>query len=76
MESAPAWRVFEVAVPADADPGKDDFTVHDQLLAALARKLGIRGGGDGSSAIPAEAVRIVRKSFDARNVQRSGETSG
>lgn len=65
-----------MAVPADADPGKDDFTLHNQLLAALARKLGIRGGGDGSPAIPADAVRIVRKSFDARNVQRSGETSG
>lgn len=64
-------------MPADADPGKDDFGVHDPLLAALARKLGIRGGRDESSpAIPAEAVRIVRKSFDARNVQRSGEAVG
>ncbi len=78
LECSPAWRVFEVAVPADIDTGKDDFTVHEPLLAALARKLGVRskGGSSNSPAIAADAVRIVRKSFDARNVQRSGEASG
>ncbi|PRW58781.1 proton phosphate symporter [Chlorella sorokiniana] len=60
-----------------ASAGKEDFNVHEPLLAALARKLGIRGGGDGGGpAIPADAVRVVRKSFDARNVQRSGEATG
>ena len=65
-------------MPADADPGKDDFSVHPQLLAALARRLGIRGrSGEGPQpAIPADTVRIVRKSFDARSVQRSGEAAG
>ena len=77
VESAPSWRVFEVAVPVEADPGKDDFDVHAPLLAALARKLGIRGGSsDGSPPIAADAVCIVRKSFDARSVQRSGEATG
>ncbi|KAI7842970.1 hypothetical protein COHA_003375 [Chlorella ohadii] len=78
VDCCPAWRVFEVAVPADIDPGKDDFDVHDALLAALARKLRVRsrGGSGGSPAIAADAVRIVRKSFDARNVQRSGEVAG
>jgi hypothetical protein len=37
--------VFGVVVPADDDPGKDDYiSVHPALLAALARKLGLRGG--------------------------------
>lgn len=66
VESAPAWRVFGVSVPAEEDPGKDDYTtVHFQLLAALARKLRVRGG----TSLPAAAVRVVRKSFDARKAR-------
>lgn len=61
VESAPAWRVLNVSVPAEVDPGKDDYSVHPALLAALAKKLNARGGP-----LPPEAVRLVRKSFDAR----------
>lgn len=44
VESAPAWRVFGVVVPADKDLGKDDYvSVHPALVAALARKLGVLG---------------------------------
>lgn len=78
VESAPAWRVFGVSVPAEQDPGKDDFGVHPALLAVLARKLGIRAGsGDSASspALPASAVRVVRKSFDAR-ISKGGDAMG
>lgn len=79
VESAPAWRVFGVSVPADQDPGKDSFGVHPALLAALARKLGIRAGSSsgasgGGLALPDSAVRVVRKSFDARSGKGSGAT--
>lgn len=72
METAPAWRVFGVSVPADQDPGKDDYGVHAPLLAALSKKLGVRSGSIG---LPAEAVRVVRKSFDARS-SKGGEPAG
>lgn len=67
VETAPAWRVFGVSVAADDDPGKDDFGVHPALLEALARKL-----PKASAALPAEAVRVVRKSFDARPTTKTG----
>ena len=51
-------------MPADADPGKDDFGVHDPLLAALARKLGIRGSGDGSAATAAAAGEAPAEGAD------------
>jgi hypothetical protein len=102
VDIAPVWRVFGVTVAAEEDPGKDDFTVHPQLLAALSKKLGVRrqytggpaagGGGsedsddDGSKApppppqqpktlplLPAAAVRVVRKSFDARTTTKGAE---
>ena len=55
--------------------------MHPQLLAAVAKKLGVRrsGGGEGGEAasaaapaLPADAVRIVRKSFDARSATKTG----
>ncbi len=78
VQSTPAWRVFGVSVPAEQDPGKDEFGVHPALLAALARKLGIRAGSSdsaGGPALPASAVRVVRKSFDAR-ISKGGDTIG
>lgn len=71
VESAPAWRVMNVSVPADADPGKDDYSVHLALLAALAKKLGARGAAE----LPPEAVRLVRKSFDARSEVRGAQAT-
>lgn len=69
--------MFGVSVPADQDPGKDSFGVHPALLAALARKLGIRAGSrsGGGEALPDSAVRVVRKSFDARS-SKGGDTTG
>jgi hypothetical protein len=64
------WRVFEVAVPVADDPGKDDcLSVHYALLDALRRKLNCRA----EAQIPAEAVAVVRKSFDARSIRGSGK---
>lgn len=73
VDSAPAWRLFGVNVPAGLDPGKDDFGVHPALLAAVAKKLGLRGGGEGQAPrLPADAVRVVRKAFDARKLTKAG----
>lgn len=60
--SEPVWRLFGVKVPASLDPGKSDFSVHPALLAAITRRLGLLNPDQ----LPAEAVSLVRKSFDAR----------
>eukprot|EP00897_Mesotaenium_endlicherianum_P007845 jgi/Mesen1/7089/ME000369S06416 len=55
------WRIFNVEVPATIDPGKDDFDLHPALLTAVATRLGCK-----AELLAAPAVRLVRKSFDAR----------
>jgi hypothetical protein len=49
-------------VAAASDPGKDDYLVHGALVRAVEKKLGCRKAGR----LPEGAVRLVRKSFDAR----------
>ena len=56
------WRIFGVNVAAAADPGKDDYSAHDALVRAVEKKLGCRKAGR----LPEGALRLVRKSFDAR----------
>eukprot|EP00667_Euglena_gracilis_P006295 EG_transcript_6342 len=57
------WRVFNVEVAASQDPGKDDFSVHAGLRAALKRRIGVAP----------EEVTLVRKSFDARPTRKGLE---
>ena len=61
------WRVFNIEVPASEDAGKDSVSVTHELVEAVSTKLGVQGDGIGAS-----ALRVVRKSFDARRVRRTG----
>eukprot|EP00277_Geminigera_cryophila_P000040 CAMPEP_0179421154 /NCGR_PEP_ID=MMETSP0799-20121207/9597_1 /TAXON_ID=46947 /ORGANISM="Geminigera cryophila, Strain CCMP2564" /LENGTH=505 /DNA_ID=CAMNT_0021194907 /DNA_START=65 /DNA_END=1579 /DNA_ORIENTATION=+ len=61
------WRVFNVEVPASVDEGKDGVGVTRQLVSAVGGRLGVEGGE-----IESGSVRVVRKSFDARRVRRTG----
>lgn len=63
--AAPAFvRLFNVAVPVDDDPGKDDFNVHESLLAAVKRKLRTEKIRPNTEKL--KHARVVRKAFDAR----------
>ncbi|MEW5304163.1 MAG: hypothetical protein WDW36_006794 [Sanguina aurantia] len=55
------WRLYEVSILADKDPGKDDYTIHTQLMQAICWRLGCK-----FDQLPASAVTLVRKAFDAR----------
>ena len=59
-----ALRLFNVAVPVDKDPGKDDYSLHEQLLTAVRRKLKTAGVQVQTSKLLNSTV--VRKAFDAR----------
>jgi hypothetical protein len=61
------WRVFNVEIPVSEDAGKDSVDVAPALISALRSKLGLEDGSVDDS-----SVRIVRKSFDARRVRRTG----
>jgi hypothetical protein len=63
------WRIFNVDVSIDQDPGKDDVGTHDALIKAVEAKLGVTEG-----ALERRALKVVRKSFDARK-ERSGRGS-
>ena len=59
----PAYRLFNIAVPVEADPGKEDYsTIHLALLKAIHKRLGVSQ----QHPLPPEAITLVRKSFDAR----------
>jgi len=57
---AALWRLYQVKVAAEDDPGKDSFEPHPALLRAVEKKLASRGE------ISDASIKIVRKSFDAR----------
>ena len=61
------WRVFNVEIPVTEDAGKDSVDLSPALVSALRSKLGLEDGSVDDS-----SVRIVRKSFDARRVRRTG----
>ncbi|KAL2641923.1 hypothetical protein R1flu_009510 [Riccia fluitans] len=55
------WRLFNVEIPFEMDPGKDDFSLHESLMDAIALALCCR-----ASRLPRNAFTLVRKSLDAR----------
>lgn len=57
------WRFLNLEVPAEKDLGKDDYSISEPLLDAIASLLGCPGYN-----LPHSAFSIVRKSFDARKV--------
>lgn len=59
---ASTWRIYNVEVLLGADPGKDDYSVHDQLLVQLMKTLSSRD----DVSVRKDQVTIVRKSFDGR----------
>ncbi|KAA6420919.1 MAG: oxidoreductase electron carrier [Trebouxia sp. A1-2] len=62
---AEKWRLFEVKLPIEDDPGKDTHETSVALCSAVALKLKCKG-----LPLPLEAVSVIRKSFDARAKHR------
>ncbi|GAX77266.1 hypothetical protein CEUSTIGMA_g4712.t1 [Chlamydomonas eustigma] len=60
-----SWRLYGINVPITQDPGKDDYSVHPQLLSVISKKLRL-------DSVPAESVKLLRKSFDARSKRKDG----
>ncbi|GER46971.1 D-amino acid dehydrogenase small subunit [Striga asiatica] len=60
------WRLFRLGVPVHEDPGKDFWSVSEALLREIAKVLEFPV----SSMLPPEAFTVVRKSFDARKLQK------
>ncbi|XP_073525846.1 uncharacterized protein Cbei_0202-like [Phyllobates terribilis] len=60
------WRLSKLGVEVDRDPGKDFLGISDALLEQIAKVLKFPV----ASMLPAEAFTVVRKSFDARKVQK------
>ncbi|CAL5196884.1 unnamed protein product [Lathyrus oleraceus] len=56
------WRLCNLAVPLNQDPGKDFLEVSDALLQVIAELLKFPV----ASMLPREPFSVVRKSFDAR----------
>jgi hypothetical protein len=57
------WRLWGVHLDIEDDPGKDDCGVTPKLCRAVSKRLGCKD-------LPAEALTVVRKSFDARRRER------
>ncbi|KAM3336950.1 putative protein Cbei-like [Capsicum galapagoense] len=60
------WRLSKLTVSVDKDPGKDFLGVSDALLEEIAKVLEFPV----ASMLPQEAFKVVRKSFDARKLQK------
>ncbi|MCO5562269.1 hypothetical protein L7F22_015894 [Adiantum nelumboides] len=60
---AGVWRLLNLEVSADRDPGKDDYSVSRPLLEAIANLLACP-----VDSLPSSVFKVVRKSFDARKV--------
>ncbi|XP_059285719.1 uncharacterized protein LOC132039199 [Lycium ferocissimum] len=60
------WRVSNLSVSVHKDPGKDFLGVSDALLQEIAKVLEFPV----ASMLPQEAFKVVRKSFDARKLQK------
>ena len=64
-------RLFNVEVPLNRDPGKDDCGVNEAVLSAVAAKLGLSCKGPAAQQeqeqlLQLTDVTVVRKSFDGR----------
>ncbi|OAE26625.1 hypothetical protein AXG93_4542s1460 [Marchantia polymorpha subsp. ruderalis] len=55
------WRLFNIDVPFELDPGKDDFSLNGPLMDAIALLLSCR-----ANRLHKSAFTLVRKSLDAR----------
>ncbi|KAL0040454.1 hypothetical protein WJX77_007475 [Trebouxia sp. C0004] len=64
-KKAEKWRLFEVKLPIEDDPGKDTHETSVALCSVVALKLNCKG-----LPLPLEAVSVIRKSFDARAKHR------
>ncbi|KAL0451327.1 UNVERIFIED_CONTAM: putative protein Cbei [Sesamum latifolium] len=60
------WRLSRLGVSVHEDPGKDFWCVSEALLKEIARVLEFPV----ASMLPPEAFTVVRKSFDARKLQK------
>jgi len=63
------WRLYEIYVLLEDDPGKDNINVHDNLYNSILRELNIKSGGSKKikqSQLPVESIQLIRKSFDPR----------
>ncbi|KAG6414170.1 hypothetical protein SASPL_126888 [Salvia splendens] len=60
------WRISRLAVSVQDDPGKDFWDISEPLLKEIAKILEFPV----SSMLPPEAFTVVRKSFDARKLQK------
>ncbi|KAL9684697.1 hypothetical protein QQ045_022138 [Rhodiola kirilowii] len=58
------WRLSKLGVPVESDPGKDFLDVSEGLLQEIAKAIEFPV----ASLLPAEAFKVVRKSFDARKL--------
>ncbi|CAM6089404.1 unnamed protein product [Calypogeia fissa] len=59
------WRLFGVEVPLEKDLGKDEFSISDSVLDAIATALKCSGVN-----LPKSSFSVVRKSLDARKDPR------
>ncbi|XP_031121894.1 uncharacterized protein LOC116024984 [Ipomoea triloba] len=60
------WRLSNLGVSVHTDPGKDFLDVSDALLQEIAKVLDFPV----ASMLPPEAFTVIRKSFDARKLQK------
>lgn len=58
-ENSNRWRLFDVEVSFDDDPGKDFLEVHDNLVQAITKRLSCNDK-------ELQHIQILRKSFDGR----------
>jgi hypothetical protein len=63
------WRIRNIHVPIDKDPGKDDVVHHSALTEALATSLGVT-----VKQLSLCNVVVVKKSYDARKRSQQGFT--
>lgn len=63
LDSGKFCRVYNVTVPVQKDTGKDDFSIHQNLVDAVSKKLKLSSR---VKPLSPESVRIVRKAFDSR----------
>ena len=60
------WRIYNVEVLLEDDPGKDSYVVHDKLLQNTLRMMGISENFNSYIDSGGVNVTIARKSFDGR----------
>jgi len=59
--SSAHYRLYNVEIPLDADPGKDSVTSHDALVTKVRKLLRV-----GENAVTNASLAVVKKAFDGR----------